>query len=349
MKKISLLAKWLKSPNTSSKESRELAKLTYQNLGISEKTYRKTLSRLRKYIGVLERTMSDNEWTTIDFSKVPSIAMHRYIGAFNRRLPEQFAKYKEDLANGKTKVNASTLFPYDITQKFFKEYYKGGCWNHNEEKILNEIDEAQWKTLPNYINEDYEIVCLCDVSGSMTCNNYQPIATSVGLTTYFAQRNKGAYHGKYLTFSSCPRFISLDDNASLEDTLRYVVNTDVGYSTNLDAAMAAIYSVAKETRDVPQALLVISDMEIDRWQGDYCDSIISKWDKKYKAIGLDSPKIILWNVESRHNTYIAPSSDKVAYVSGYGIGPFGNLKTLIDKSAYDAAVEILMQPQFCWN
>ena len=40
-KPISLLAKWLKSVNTSSDESNRLGKLTAKNLGLSEKEYRK--------------------------------------------------------------------------------------------------------------------------------------------------------------------------------------------------------------------------------------------------------------------------------------------------------------------
>jgi hypothetical protein len=52
---ISLLAKWLKSINTSSTESSNLGKLTAKKLGLSEKEYRKVLSRLRRYINVVER------------------------------------------------------------------------------------------------------------------------------------------------------------------------------------------------------------------------------------------------------------------------------------------------------
>ena len=57
-KPVSLLGKWLKSCNASSKETRRLGRMTAEQLGYSEKEYRKLLSRLRERIRVIERQMS---------------------------------------------------------------------------------------------------------------------------------------------------------------------------------------------------------------------------------------------------------------------------------------------------
>jgi hypothetical protein len=54
----SLLAKWLKSENTSSAESRKLATKTRKFLGMTHKEYRKTLSYLRTKINIVEKLMS---------------------------------------------------------------------------------------------------------------------------------------------------------------------------------------------------------------------------------------------------------------------------------------------------
>ena len=343
-KPISLLAKWMPSINTSSADTKRLAKKICVVFSLTPRTYRKTLSALRRYIDIVERKMSAGQWDEINFEGVPAVAMSRYVNTFNKRVPEKFKAYKDALVKGEAKVNAAALYPYDIAQKFFKNCH----WNYTSCK-LDPIDEEQWKALPNYVNEDYDVVVVADVSGSMTINNCQPMATSVGLATYFAQHNKGAYHGMYMTFTNDPHFIKIGDDWSLEKTLRFVCQEGVGYSTNLDRAFEAIYNTAKVANEAPKALVVISDMEINKWySGDYCDSIASKWAKKYAEIGLEAPKLILWNVESRGGRVLAQQSENVGFCSGYGVGPFKNLTSLIEKSAYESMVEILSQPVFQW-
>ena len=47
------LAKWMKSENTSSAESRRLATITRKAMGMNHKQYRKTLSVLRARINIV--------------------------------------------------------------------------------------------------------------------------------------------------------------------------------------------------------------------------------------------------------------------------------------------------------
>ena len=74
-KSISLMAKWLKSVNTSSVKSCELGRMTAKNIGLSERNYRKMLSAMRRYIGVLEVAMSNGDWKQVEYSAIPSRAM----------------------------------------------------------------------------------------------------------------------------------------------------------------------------------------------------------------------------------------------------------------------------------
>jgi len=117
-KPISLLAKWLKSVNTSSQESNKLGKLTAKNLGLSEKEYRKTLSVLRRYLDVTEVKMSHNQWSDINYAGVPSRAMSIYRNAFRKHDEDRFNAYIESVSKGEAKINSSTLFPYDILEKW---------------------------------------------------------------------------------------------------------------------------------------------------------------------------------------------------------------------------------------
>ena len=333
-KPISLAAKWMKSINTSSAESKRLARKFCTVAGISERTYRKTLAALRKYSNVVEVKMSANEWEAINFEAVPSIAMKRYSTAFGKHCPNAFTQYKRELTTGEAKVNAKTLYPYDITYQFM---YGGNA----DRDIL----EAQWKALPNYFKEGRNVVCCADVSGSMIG---MPMAASVGLAMYCARYNTGAYNGYYLTFTDVPRFFKLDESASIESNIRKVMQNE-GYNTNLDGALQEIFRVATMENDAPEALLIVSDSEIDyfmsnnpRWE-----DIVQKWVRKYREVGLECPKIIFWNVEARQNTYLSKATNPyVGFVSGCSAGTFANLSELIDNSPYDAMVKILSQYEF---
>lgn len=337
-KPISLLAKWLPSVNTSSKTTREMASRFITYAKIKPRTYRKTLSMLREYLNIVERFMSSKDWNSIEFEKVPSKAMSRYIKAFQRNATERFEEYKEKLTKGETKVNVAALTPMDIAKKFFNNRH------------IDVIDEEQWKGLPNYVDEEHQVVCVADVSGSMTSSNYEPISASVGLATYFAQRNTGAYHNLYMTFTNRPHFLKIEDNWSIEKCFKYVQSKDIGYSTNADLMFKAIFELAKQTHEAPAGVVVISDGEFDsytRWNS--MDSIVSKWNREYEKIGLPAPRIISWNVACRNSTVIAPAEDGIAYCSGYSAGVFKNLVSYLTKEPYEAMVEVLTQPQFCWK
>ena len=347
---ISLLAKWLKSENASSQETKKLARLTQSKLGLPPSVYRKTLSKLRAYIDVVEVKMSSGRWNEINFESVPSLAMSRYINAYGTRCAESFQAYKESLKKGTAKVNAAVLGPTDICHKFLTQFLNvPGGWFKKDFKKLDDVDIAQWNALPNYVEGNQDVVIMADVSGSMTMENGKPMAASVGLATYFAQRNTGAYKNMYMSFSSDPSFITIDDTMDLE-TCFYTAMHRGGMNTDMDKAFKAIYDVAIEANETPAALCVISDGELDNWVGsERAASIVDKWNDKFIEAGLNPVKVISWNVANRHNTKLAPRSSNISYCSGYSSSTFKYFTSLINLDAHDAMVEILSRPEFQWD
>ena len=124
-KPISLLAKWMKSCNTSSPESVKIGKFLAKKLQLSEKMYRKTLASMRKYLNVIEQKMSAKEWKTIDYETVPSGANCKYNSAFLRNDETRRREFLNKLSKGEVKINASTCFPSDIVHLYNKSigYY----------------------------------------------------------------------------------------------------------------------------------------------------------------------------------------------------------------------------------
>lgn len=334
---ISLLAKWMPTETASSAETRKLAKRCMTNLGLTPRAYRKVLSALRKHLKVVETSMSAQEWEAIQYAQVPSYAMKNYRAAFAKHDPEGFAAYKASLVKGKTKVNASTLYPYDLVAQYTKGH---GYWSRNIH--ADTIVEAQWKALPNYVQGENNILIMADVSGSMSG---RPMDTSVGLATYFAQHNKGDYHNLYMTFTDKPHFIELREGATLAECVSKVMATDVGYNTNLEAAFNYILQHAISNRvsdeELPKALVVVSDMEIDRYMRQNKMDFVDAMRAKFARHGYTLPKLILWNVEARNDTFLTKQED-VLCVSGQSASTFRELCGNLDgKTAWDLMMETL--------
>lgn len=344
-KSISLMAKWLKSVNTSSKESRKLGSLTAYKLGLSERDYRKLLATMRRYIGVLEVAMSSGDWKQVEYSAVPSRAMAKYRKAFKRHDGERFEEFLSRVEKGEVKINADTLYPYDLTKKYLNSYWDSD--NSKEDRVI----EAQWKALPNYIDGKNNVLVMADVSGSMFAADARPIASSIGLALYFAERNQGDFHGLYMTFSNQPNFIKVQDGNTLCQNVKSVLHTGVGYSTNLEAAFDKILdtciknNVSKE--DMPKALVVVSDMEINRYNSGYGLDFVTEMALRFHKKGYTMPKLILWNVEARKDTFLASKNNPyVQFASGSSTSTFKSILESIGMDAYEAMVKTLSNPMY---
>lgn len=335
---ISLLAKWMPSENASSKETKALAYRAMKNLHLSPKVYRQMLSSLRTQLNIVETQMSSQKWNEIAYAKVPSYAMKNYRNAFKKHDLERFSAYVESLNKGETKINAGALYPYDIVREYCKDCSLWNGFNKTEDSIL----EAQWKALPNYIEGENNVLVMADVSGSMYGN---PIYSSVGLATYFAQRNSGSYKNLYMTFTDEPHFVYLNENDSLASCVNTIIETDIGFNTNLDRAFSYILNTAVEGNinpdELPKALVVISDMEIDPYfRSSKGFDFLQSQRAKFAEYGYQLPKLIMWNVESRKDTYLTQSNE-VILVSGQSASTFKNIINNINSTAYTMMLNVL--------
>ena len=197
--------------------------------------------------------MSSQEWKTIQYEKVPSRASMIYRKAFQKHDPEGYQKYLEQVQSGEKKINAAVLYPYEI----YKEYHKESIW-----KLQPTLEEL-WKALPNYITDNKSFIVMADVSGSMSGD---PMAVSVSLAIYAAERSKGPFSGHYISYSEVPLLVKVKGK-TLADKLRSVQTSNVGYNTNIQAAFDLILNTAithkLKQEDLPEMIFVISDMQFD--------------------------------------------------------------------------------------
>lgn len=334
-KPVSLLAKWIKTPDASSPETRKLGILTSQKLGYSEvKYFKKDLKALRKYLDILEIKVSANDFSTIAYDKVPSNAMMKYRKLFGSKDTERFGQYLEDVQSGKTEIKAGTLYPYDIVYKMLR----------GED---SEVLEAQWKNLPDYVDKDTNILVMADTSGSMTCGGGLPYASSIALAIYFAERNQGPFAGYYMTFSSSPELVHISGKTLAEKVGMKTINAN----TNLDAAFKLILDTAIKTKtpadQLPKALVVISDMEIDSYQCEGADTFYNKYAKKFEEAGYTIPNVIFWNVNSSSEVFHADATRKgVQLVSGHSATTFKNLVQGMNKTPLEAMLDVICSDRY---
>ncbi len=347
---VSLLGKWLKSTNASSEETNKLGRLTAKKFGISEKEYRKSLSMLRKLIDVTEVKMSANNWDKINYEGVPSYAAKNYREAFVKHDESRYNEFINAVKTGNAKINSKTLFPYDLVREYGYTCDGWGGWggsisNHKIDETL----EAQWKALPDYVTDGKKFLVMADTSGSM---NGLPVETSVGLAIYFAERNTGDFHGKFITFTDNPRLVDIPDNFNLRNKIDLVMDHRyVGYNTNLEKAFELVLSAAIQNHcsqdDLPEAILVISDMEIDGFGSRNANtSFTSEMKKRFEDAGYKMPTLVYWNVNARQDTFHADANEDVRFVSGSSAAIFKGLCEHMGYSAMELMLNVLNSERY---
>lgn len=354
-KPVSIMAKWLKSCNTSSNESRKLGRLTCKYLGMDERSYRKILSKFRERIAIVEAKMSANEWKEIEYDKLPSRAGMIYREAFRKHDEDRYKAYIESVQKGEKKINTAMNTPQDLVHAYCGENYSKFCDDYDGGYPIEEDGtiEAMWKNLPDFVESDENILCIVDTSGSMYG---RPIEVSTGLGMYFAQKNRGAFHNLFMTFSTYPEFVALDDNKSFLENLRTTFSADWGGSTDLNLACKEMLNFAIKHRvpqkDMPTRLIVISDMEINdatrEWgvpSHSFNDPLhIEELKEMYEEAGYSVPQVIYWNVESRHNHFQTRSDVKgTMLASGSSPAVFKAVMTMedLEVTPLDAMLEVL--------
>ena len=330
-KPISLLAKWMPSPNASSEKTKKYAKQIYKTLGLTEREYRQILSRLRKYLDVVETKMSAKDWSEIKYEAVPSKANLIYSNAFLKNDEERRKEYLEKLKKGETKINASTLYPHDIVHKYSGGYYR----LDNKDSTI----EALWKALPDTVQGCGNTIVVADGSYSMTDNiggNTTVTALDVAnaLAIYFAEHSSGEFKDKYITFSERPQLVDFSKADSLHDKLQIALTYDECANTNIEKVFDLILTTAikhnMRQEDMPKNILIISDMEFDSCATSGDSDIWSRnrpnqrlfeiIAQRYADAGYQLPRLVFWNVNSRTGTIPVKENELgVALVSGFSI------------------------------
>jgi len=363
-KPISLLAKWMPSINTSSKETRKVANMLCKELQMTPRQYRKLLAKLRGYLNIVENNLSRKTYEKIDYSAVPSKANILYRDAFMRHDAERRAQYLHDLENGKETINANSMFLYDIVHAYMNNPY----WGTSDVKDTDATLEELWKS-QNKIPMNADTLVVRDGSGSMTVQLPKTSATALDVATsiclYCAENNTSAFKNKFITFSANPQLVTLHGK-SLHDKLEETSSHDDYSNTDLEKTFDLILKAAVKNNlkqeELPANVLICSDMEFDRAHGrgyySYYDdeddvTLMERISKKFENRGYKLPRLIFWNVNSRTGSVPLQKNEAgVVLVSGFSknildmvvsgeLDPWKALKKVLDNPRYDVVKQVL--------
>ncbi|MBQ3467458.1 MAG: DUF2828 family protein [Oscillospiraceae bacterium] len=334
---VSLLGKWLPSVNASNDETIRAAKQIANAFGLSDRDYRKTLTKLRAQIRILENNLRERDYT-FDYSKQPSKAMFKYRKAFLRNDAERYGAFMQRVSTGEVKLNTGALYPYEIIEKAF----------HCDDAERLSLD-ATWRALADYTQDENALV-VADGSGSMYWGGKpMPAAVAQSLAIYFAEHNRGAFRNHFITFSMNPRLVEIKGR-DIVDKARYCETFNECANTNIQKVFELVLNAAVRNRvpqkDLPSTLYIISDMEFDSCAAGASLTNFEYAAKLFRQAGYRLPNVVFWNVSSRNQQQpVTMNEQGVALVSGCSprifsmvmegsLDPFTFMLSVIDTERY---------------
>ena len=234
--------------------------------------------------------------------------------------------------------------------------------------------EALWKALPDTVQECGNTIVVADGSGSMTTrvdNNSGVTALEVAnaLAIYFAEHSSGQFKDKYITFSERPQFVDFSNCKSLHAKLQTALAHNEVANTNIEKVFDLILTTAinnhMHQEDLPQNVLIISDMEFDgcascgnssRWERNRpTQKLFDVIAQRFADAGYKMPRLCFWNVASRTGTIPVKENELgVALISGFSVNvakmvmsgsvdPFECLLETLNSERYTPVEEALRQ------
>lgn len=315
---------------------------------------RKKIVELRKLLDIPEVKMCANKWAEINFSKVASLCISRNSRAFLDEDKKGVILHpdnedrqicRKNIIEASTKMlKGGLLEPNELVEKILDNRISGGLAsiiNSQWDSLVKNI-ESQIKSRISQINSgnsNFDLskcVVMSDVSGSMSGT---PMNVSIGFGILISQLANDAFKDLVLTFDTLPEFHNLSKCKTFVEKVESLKKAKWGGSTNFEGAMIAIRNIVVNNKlkedDIPQCLLVISDMQFDvasdkteygsykrgiGWGTAY-DNIKNLWEKlgnKMFGHPIEPPQIVFWNVRADTIGFPAAADEPgVTLMSGY--------------------------------
>jgi len=307
---ISLAPKWAPTEgceyDKKFKAAHKIAKLCKWNM----KTYRKTLTKLRANLEILEAYESSRQWDKINFEHVPATAMKKQKKAFEKHCSESFRAYLMKVMQGKAKMNTKGIQPHELVRTYM---------HHMAEDAT--VD-AQWKALISRLQTAgtfSNTMAVCDVSGSMSG---VPLEVCIALGLVVSELTAPPFKNKVITFSAVPQWHvitgeKLSEKVSSLQRAHWEMNTDFLAVFKMLLAEAQTYSLKPE--QMIKKIFVFTDMQFDNAKtGPDYGTGYDHVKEMYTKAGYKIPQIVFWNLRDTRTSFpVRKDTPGVALMSGF--------------------------------
>ncbi|MCF0148500.1 MAG: DUF2828 family protein, partial [Clostridium sp.] len=292
------LGKWLKSENSSSKESRALGYKTRVLLNYSPKKYRKLLSTLRKKLNITESILTSKQYEKINYGDLSKIVLSKYKKAFLRNDNDKYNLYLQN-EHYKEKFLPNKIINY------LNSNMKLDILNKKIEKSLFDIIIKEAKIL-----EDSIII-----NGLEEDENSYTLSLLLFTIVLYKKINLNAFKNHYISFKKNPKFNKLSESNSVNN-IKSIYNNYSNFKIDLNAALdLLLFTLLKKNinpESAPKAILFIYNKDEDI---DFKSLEINK--EKWLKAGFKHPKIKLWNLNSLERNFSITSYQETIKISGY--------------------------------
>jgi hypothetical protein len=309
--------------------------------------YRKLLSTINKRLDTTQVKQCAKQWAEIDFNNVTSITMSKQTKSFlNVKMNGKTVRYENDedrdmctqnyetylknVTNGSKKMKGARVSMIDFVKNAISS---NGQNLPSNSPIITTINE-QWKDNSSRNGKLAEFIAMCDVSGSMTANNCNPLYSAIGLSIRVAE--KSALGQRIMTFAERPAWIQLGtaDSDTFVKQVAKVRSSSWGMTTDFYAALDLIRQGIEDNklpREVAEkmVLVVFSDMQMNEASHEMRDlsrkatlfeninQMFTKMGERMYGVPINPPHIVFWNL-TKTTGYPALSTDKnVSMMSGF--------------------------------
>jgi hypothetical protein len=213
---------------------------------------------------------------------------------------------------GQQQIKAGTITPEQI----FGEIVD--C-SGNPIAEADKASELQWKAIPVW-GEPQNILPVIDCSASMTWQEGRAMKIARSMGIFCSERNATpAWAHRFITFADEPAFVEFDSEWTLAQKAKAIHDAEIGYSTNLHAVFRLILDTVVETgtHTLPDAVLIISDMEFNCGTIAFDETTFHSIDRMFSDLGFTRPNLVFWNVHAKtEQSPVTMDENGTALVSG---------------------------------